>query len=731
MAPSVVLLAALGLRLAGPPALEEAQLKVFDAFQRLQPRAYRPVPVRIIDLDDESLAKLGQWPWPRTQVARLVERLAELGAAVIAFDVVFAEPDRTSPARILPLWLSPAEIEALSPQLGELPDHDQALARAIGSASVVTGFALTTEANAGEPALKAGFAHAGDKPHAYLADFAGAVVTLPALESAASGNGHFNMLAEQDGIIRRVPLLLRLGETLYPSLVAESLRVAQGASTYLVKSSGGSGEASFGAHTGITHVKIGAFIVPTDAQGRIWLYDTGPVPERSVPAWRLFEKDADHATVEGAIVFLGTSAAGLKDLRTTPLNPVAAGVEVHAQLAEQILLQEFLQRPDWAGGAEVVYLVVLGAGLILLLPRIGPAWCAVLGSAAIGAACWFSWAAFGRLRWLVDPVFPSLVALLIYLVASLISFLRTEAERRQVRHAFSRYMSPVLVNRLAEHPEQLKLGGETKPMTLLFADIRGFTTIAEQFDAQGLTTFINRYLTPMTEIILKQGGTIDKYIGDCIMAFWNAPLDDAQHASHACQAALRMQDYLVRWNAAVEAEAQAKGARHLPIRIGIGINTGECCVGNLGSDQRFDYSVLGDAVNLASRLEGQSKTYGVGIVTGEDTCGQAPDYAALELDLIRVKGKTQPARVFALLGDSAVKAGSAFHDLRARHQEMLAAYRAKRWADARALIGECLRLEIAQTQLAKLYALYTTRLEDCEASPPGAEWDGVFVATSK
>src|SRR3989338_5702697 len=519
LVPSAVLLLALGLRAASPPILEEIQLKTFDAFQRLRPRAYHTAPVRIIDIDDESLAKLGQWPWPRPLVARLVRRLTDLGAAVIVFDIVFAEPDRTSPAHLLTVWPSAPALDALRSTLNELPDHDEILADAISAAHVVTGFALTTEPNAAEPALKAGFAHAGDDPQAYLADFAGAVVNLPVIEAAASGNGHF---------------------------------------------------------------KIGTFIVPTDAQGRIWLYDTGPVPERTIPAWRFFEADVDPAMLAGTLVFIGTSAAGLKDLRATPLNPVAAGIEVHAQLAEQILLQEFLKRPDWAAGAEVVSLLLLGAGLIILLPRVGPAWCAVFGGAAMAAALGFSWYAFTALRWLVDPVFPLLAVLLIYLVSSLISFLRTEAERRHVRHAFSRYMSPVLVSRLAEHPEQLKLGGEMKPMTLLFAYIRDFTTIAEQFDAHGLTRFINRFLTPMTDVILKQGGTIDKYIGDCIMAFWNAPLEDPQHARHACEAALHMQGYLVRWNQALHEEANANGTRHIPIQIGIGINTGEGCVGNLG-----------------------------------------------------------------------------------------------------------------------------------------------------
>lgn len=731
LVPWVVLAAGLALRAADPPLLEETRLRLFDTLQRLHPRPYRPAPVRIVDLDEETLARFGQWPWPRTRVAQLVRRLDALGAGVIAFDIVFAEPDRTSPAAVASLWPQTPEMEPLRERLNTLPSHDQILAQAMAETRVVTGMTLIPQANGIQPALKAGFAHAGDDPRAWLPDFKGAVVNLAPLEAAASGSGCFTILADRDALIRGVPLLFRQGETLYPSLVAETLRVFQSASGFLVKSSGASGEKSFGERTGINHVKVGALTVPTDAQGRVWLYDTGFVPERFIPAWRVLEGDLPPGSLEGYLVFIGTTAAGLKDLRATPLNPVAAGVEVHAQLAEQILQQNFLVRPDWAGGAEWAYLLALGLLLTVLLPNIGPAWCALLAVGATGSAVAWTWIAFTRWQWLFDPLFPSAVVLGIYLVSSLARFLQSERERRWVRTAFSRYMSPELVRRLAEHPDQLTLGGESRNMTLLFADIRGFTTLSEQFDAQALTRFINRFLTPMTDLILKHRGTIDKYMGDCIMAFWNAPLDDADHARHACEAALAMRDYLVGWNRQLQEQAQAEGKSLPAIRLGIGINTGDCCVGNLGSEQRFDYSVLGDEVNLASRLEGQSKTYGVDILLGPATGQAVREFALLELDLIRVAGKCKAVRLFGLLGDRRLAATPEFQALRARHEAMLAAYRQQAWQKAGPLLQACLALDTPQLQLKTLYGLYRRRIEAYRAAPPGPDWDGVFTATSK
>ena len=724
--PLAVLLALTAVRVSGWKWVELIQHRSFDSLITLKPRVYEPVPVRIIDIDDESLAKLGQWPWPRTLLAKMVNRLNELGASVIAFDAVFAEPDRTSPARVMETWPSIPAVKALKNNLANLPDNDRVFAKAVAAAGVVTGFALTSEENSAVPEVKAAFSYAGDNPINYLYSFSGAVINLPGIEKAASGNGSFSFISELDGVVRRVPLLFSKGDRLIPSLAAEALRVAQGAPGYAVKSSGASGEG--GGHTGINKLKIGRLIVPTDADGRIWAYFTDTVLERTVPVWKIFEKGFDPAPINGAITLVGTSAAGLKDLRVTVLNPSIPGVEVHANVVEQILLNNYLKRPDWAAGAEVLYMLFLGGLLIALLPRLGALWCAFAGAAGMTFALYASWRAFSVYGYLLDPVFPGFTVVLIYMSSTLINYLESETERRQVRTAFSRYMHPKLVAELAKHPEKLKLGGETRAMTILFCDIRGFTTISEQYNAHGLTRVINRFLTPMTGIIMDRLGYVDKYIGDCIMAFWNAPLNDPHHASNACEAALRMQEKLKELNETWRKEAVKEDRKHIPINIGVGLNTGDCCVGNMGSDQRFNYSVLGDDVNLASRLEGQSKPYGVGIVIGPKTKEQAADFAVLELDLIKVKGKTVPVNIFTLLGRKAVKQSAEFRLHEEAHNKMLAAYRGQNWKEARALLEECRRTPFT---LKALYDLYEERIKIYEAEPPGKDWDGTYTATSK
>ena len=464
----------------------------------------------------------------------------------------------------------------------------------------------------------------------------------------------------------------------------------------------------------------------------MWLHFTDEIPERTVAAWRLFSDDFQTSDVEGSMVVIGTSAAGLNDVRATPLNPVTAGALVHVQALEQMLLNYSLKHPDWSFGAEIIYIIILGTALIVLLPRFGALWCAVISVTTIGGAIAFSWYLFSEYRWLLDPIYPSAVILLVYLSASLLNFLRTESEKRQIRGAFSQYLSPALVEQLAEQPERLVLGGEMRDMTLLFADIRGFTTISEQFkgDPQGLTKLINRFLTPMTNMILDRHGTIDKYMGDCIMAFWNAPLDDPEHELHACNSALAMFSALESLNDEIKAEREAAGQKFFPLNIGIGLNSGECCVGNMGSDQRFDYSVLGDTVNLAARLEGQSKNYGVGIVIGEETKLSAPEYATIELDLIAVKGKLEAVHIFALLGDKEVGTKAEYKAFISTHNAMLEAHRSQRWDKTKELIAKC-REQAEEFNLGVLYDLYDERTDQYIESPPPEDWHGVFVATSK
>ncbi len=729
----LVLLSAVGLRIADPDLLVDLRLKSFDLYQQIRPREYIPVPVRFIDLDDESLEKLGQWPWPRTQVARLVEDLNRAGAATIVLDIVFAEPDRTSPAQIVDLWPSTPETDALRQRLASLPDHDATLAAAIDAAkNVVTGFVLLQDGGSGKtPSLKAGFAFAGDDPGKFVPGYAGAIVSLPSIQAAGQGAGGLNVIPERDGIVRRLPLLVKHKDALYPTLAVEALRVAQGASSYFIKSSGASGKPAYGARTGITNLRVGELVIPTDRLGRLWLYDTGPVKERRIPAWKFMKGDYDPALLRGNVVFVGASYAGLNDLHATPLHPAMSGVELQVQLTEQILLQRFLSRPDWARGAEIVFLVVLGLVLVVAPGRLGAAWSAGLTAVCVGGALALSWYGFSVHGLLLDPVYPAFVGVTVYSGSSLMGYLRTETERRQVRNAFSHYMSPALVERLVRDPSQLRLGGETREMTLLFCDIRGFTGIAERYDAQRLTSLINRFLTPMTDATLANGGTIDKYMGDALMAFWNAPLDDPEHATHAARTALEMRRRLVLLNEELAAEAADAGEEYAPLKIGIGLNTGMCCVGNMGSQQRFDYSALGDEVNLASRLEGQTKLYGVDIIMSNRTDEQANGFTTVELDRVSVVGKTVPVTIFALLGDAELGGDQDVRAALVQHDAMLRAYRRQEWDRAEARLRDCRALLKDHGDLGRYYKLVDRRIANFRRKPPGGDWDGVYRATGK
>jgi adenylate cyclase len=724
-----VIAAALALRVWDPSPVATLRSLVFDAYQRVSPRKFDPaLPVRIIDIDEDSLKAIGQWPWPRTVLAELVDKLAANGAAAIGFDIVFPEPDRMSPANALHFWPKSDALASLWEEVEKLPSNDQVFAEAIGKAPVVLGFISAPQGNS-IPETKAGFSFGGDDPNLFAPYYPGAAASLKELQDKAAGAGSLNWIPEHDQIIRRMPMVVRVGDTLYPSLAADMLRLAQGATSYFVKSSGASGEKAFGEKTGIVGVKVGDYEVPTEANGQMWIRFTLASKERYLSATKVLGGEIGKDEIEGRILIIGTSAAGLLDLRATPLEASVPGVELHAQAIEQILQGSFLQRPDFATPAELLYILVLGLLIAVLIYRTGALGSAVLGGAAIAAVVFISWYAFDAFGWLVDPIYPAIALAAIYLAGTLFVFLRTERERNQVRHAFSHYMAPALVERLADDPSRLKLGGETRDMTLLFSDVRGFTTISEGLDAEELTRFLNSLFTPLSNIILDEQGTIDKFMGDAVMAFWNAPLDDSNHPSHACSAALRMMGEMAGLNERWRQEAEAKGRPFKPVQLGIGLNTGVCCVGNLGSETRFDYSVIGDNVNVASRLEGQSKTYDVGTVVGETTTARAPEFAFIELDVLKVKGKTEATRIFALLGDNALKQSQDFIALTARHGEFLARFRAKDWDAAEALSRECEALN--SSRLDRLYALYRERIAFFRTNPPPPQWDGTAEALSK
>jgi adenylate cyclase len=740
----LVLMNALLLRGADPDSLVRLRDLAFDGYQRIKPREVpSDLPVRIVDIDEAALAEYGQWPWPRELLARLVTRLREQGAAVIAFDVVFAEADRSSPSAVAKNLPEAVRNTDVRRTLESLPDYDEVFAEAIARANVVTGFAFDPGAKSAAPRRMWGVANnTGEKNPKQVSELirqfipqqSGVVITLPILEQAAKGNGSVTPVVE-GAIVRRVPMLFRLAgqrdEDLYPALSAEAVRVAQGASTYLVRWSGAQGLEAFGERTGISSIRVGGLTIDTDAQGRMELYDSGYKPSRFVSAKDVIKRRVPADKIEGQIVFVGTSAVGLKDLRNTPTQDSVAGVEIHAQIVEQMITQTFLERPDYADGAEFLYLAAIGLAFVLLLPRLSAGSMALVAVGFIGIGVVVPWILFAQFRLLFDPIYPPATLALIYVSGSALSFMRAERDRREIRTAMSLYLPPDQAEIVARNPDALKLGGEQREITVMFTDVRGFTTIAEQFDPQGLTRFMNGFLTPMTDLIQVEGkGTIDKYMGDAIMAFWNAPLPLADHAARACHTALAMQARLIDLNAEWKAAAEAEGRRHIPVNIGVGLNTGEATVGNFGSTQRIQYSCLGDEVNLASRLEGQCKTYAVGIIIGENTKNKVPEMATLELDLIMVKGKTEPARVFSLLGESAMAQTPAYKELVERQAELLRLYRSAAFAEALELIDSLNTAAATLGWKQGYYDMMRKRIDELiDDSPP--YWNGVYVAKEK
>ncbi len=717
---AVFLLLATAMFSVQPALLQSLRYFVFDTYQRLAPApALRNSPVRIVAIDEEALARLGQWPWPRSTMARLTDELGAAGASAIVFDVLFAEPDRTSPEQML-VWLPPQRSRTLSRVIASWPTHDGMFAEAIGRYPTVLAAGLHHDPIDQSFPLKAGLALAGDNPAPFLVSFAGFSSSLPILSEAARGVGFINWLPDRDQVVRRVPLFAGQGDALAPSLALESLRVAEGASTYMVRSSNAHGSTAFGRRTGVNGVRVGSHTIPTDASSQVWVHFRRSDPHSYISAARILSGEVDPSELRGKIVLVGATATGLMDLRATPLDSAIPGVEVHQQVLEQMLGRRFLTRPDFAPAIEWMTGILAVIFLAFVAPRVRPSVSAVLGLAIIGVLLAVGAALFARGGYLFDPVFPAGCAFVFAASSATYFYRRAELQRAEIRRAFSQYVAPSIVKELTMHPERLKLGGEVRDLTLLVCDIRNFTGIAETLSAEAMTAFINSFLTPLTDVIIESGGTIDKYMGDSIMAFWNAPTDDPDHARHACEAALRMGEEMRVLNASWRADAEAAGRAFEDVAIGIGLNSGECCVGNLGSDRHFDYSAIGDPVNITARLQDLTKTYGLTLLVGEETVKRAPDFMFVEVDLVRLKGRKAPSRVFTMLPEGAAPAQE--------HERFLGAYRSAQWSDARVLLSG-LR-QSCSAGLAKLYGAYELRLERL-ADVRAEDWDGVYELEQK
>ena len=711
------------MRIADPPPVEELRVRIFDAFQVIDPRVKTARPVVIVDIDEKSLAKFGQWPWPRTRIADVVANLTRLGAVVIAFDIVFAEPDRLNPD-VAADTIRNLDDETRT-KLRALPSNDQLFAEAMRNSRVVLGESglpyVLRELDKNLPVT--GLAMLGEDPQRFMLNFPGLLRNTPVLEAAAGGRGLFTIRTERDGIVRRVPVIMQAQGLTMPSLTFEMLRLATGSDTIFIKSD----------VAGIKSVAVKGFEVPTDRNGQLWVHFAHHDPSIFVSAADVLEGSVEPQTIAEKLVLIGTSAVGLLDVKTTPVSPVMPGVEIHAQVLEAALTKKLLSQPPYGPILEFGAALLLGIAVIWLAPLFGPVTLVAVGAFIAALLVGTSWYFYTQHKLLIDFTYPLLSTTAIYLTLIFSSFVREQAQRRQIRSAFGQYLSPALIEQLAQSPEKLVLGGEEREMTIMFSDVRGFTTISESFknDPQGLTGLMNRFLTPLTNAIIARKGTIDKYMGDAIVAFWNAPLDDKEHQLNGCEAAVDMLERIDMLNKQRELEAQEGGPAFFPLNVGVGLNTGVCVVGNMGSDLRFDYSVLGDTVNLASRLEGQSKEYGFPIIVGSKTALAVKDkFAILELDFVMVKGKKEPEVIYAIAGRADTAQSGRFQRLRNLTIEMLACYRSRDWEGALAAIERGRRTDEARA-LELLYNLYEARIRGYQTNPPPDDWNGAFALLTK
>jgi adenylate cyclase len=696
-----LLLLLVGVRSLDPLPVQSLRAGYFDFLQTLAPRPYRDLPVRVVDIDERALAEVGQWPWPRDTLAEMTDRLAGLGAAVIAYDVLFAEPDRYSPAELLrrPRIAAAVGDEVEAAALERL-DTDRAFAAAMARAPVVLGLSLARDgAGAGADHLRAGLVQLGADPAAGLFPLTRTTPILPPLAEAATGIGGINVSPLSDpGRVRRVPLLWSAGDGVIASLGLEALRVALGETTLILR---GLEE----VEAAPSRLQMGGYDIPLTPAGEIWVRYRPDDPRLYVSAADVLGDDPGRLRprIEGQIVLVGTSAAGLFDLRTSALGEVVPGVSIHAQIVEQILTDDYLVRNDVIAGLEIGTLVILGLMTTVMLARTRPILALAGGGLAALGTVAASWFAFREAGLLVDASFPVIGGAVNFALLVAWRFVFTDRDKRRLRASFAQYLAPSVLSEMERSDYNIALGGELREVTVLFSDIRDFTVLSRETPVERLVPLLNGLFTDLSAEILREEGTIDKFIGDSVMAFWNAPLPVENHAMRAAMAALAMRRALAAFNA-------RSGAA--PIRIGVGLHAGPASVGNFGSEQRFSYSAIGDTVNLAARIEGSAKHVGADLLASGAVRAAAPGLAWLAAGALALKGVGGRTPVHVLVGDEGVAQSDTFRRLQEAHGALVQALRDPA-ADPTVLLHSCTTLAARiDAPLAQVYARLPARRDD-------------------
>jgi adenylate cyclase len=710
-----------GIYIFEPSYLNILEYKLYDAFFQKVYSTKTTDSVAVVDIDEYSLEKFGQWPWPRYRVALLLQKINMAGAIAVGLDILFAEPDATSPVVLQRSLKRDLHIDVQFSGMPEgLLDNDQLFANILKKGPYVLGYSFIFEKKDPKAisvlpaALNAVEIKGAGAKQAYnhLFEAADLIPPMPIFLQNVTHSGFMNTITDKDGVLRRAPLFISWQQKLYPQLALATLLSAlkDKISDPVIKVTAG----------GIESLKIGDTIIPLQANGAMLLNYRGPGHTFSyISAGKILEDKINTKELQGKIIFLGTSAAGLKDIRVSPLDQVYPGIEVHATIADNILSNDFIHRPDWTPGLEfgciilwgVITTILIGwASAFLTLPIT-----VMLGAGALYGSLW----ALDTLNIWASPFFLMVVLTLNFSILNMQKFWFAEKKKKFFRSAFSKYVSRAVVDQLAENPEKLRLEGEEKEVSILFSDIRGFTTLSEHLSPSQVTLLLHDYFTPVTQIIINNHGTHDKFIGDAVMCFWNAPVDVVNHEQFAIKAALEMIDLLPDLNKAF------KEKFGINLAIGIGLHSGLCMVGNMGSNDIFDYTIIGDNVNLASRLEGLTKFYGVQLIVSENMLKNCPDdIFAQELDLVKVKGKDKPVRIYAV---------DSMHNMAQRGEEInaynkgLKLYRTKAFAEGEKYFSE---LAASYTDQ-KLYLIYQKRCASFVKNPPEENWDAIFTHTSK
>ena len=684
--------------------------------------------VVILDIDEKSLIEQGHWPWPRNKLAHLVDLLFDqYKIDVLGFDILFAEHDESSGLKSLEAlakttFLNDPHFNATLDKLRPTLNYDQLFADSLKNRRVALGYYFRHD---GQHLASVGALPSPVLPRttfnpnnvsAVVAN--GFAANLPVLQKNVVASGFFNAspLVGADGVFRRISLLQQYDGALYETLGLSVARLALREPPLSLNYAEGEPNA-----IALESINLGHRRIPVDIDVAALIPYRGKQGSFAyVSASDVLQGKAPADVLRGAIILVGTTAPGLLDARTTPMQESYAGVEAHANIISGIIDNHIKARPAYTLGVELISLLLVGLMLAFALPVLAPLWATVLSLATLTGLTAFNLSMWQSAN-LVLPLASTLVMTTVLFVFNMTYGFFTESlGKRSLAKLFGQYVPPELVTEMAQDPNAYTLTGESREMTVLFTDVRGFTSISEGLDPQQLTKLMNEFLTPMTQVIHRHRGTIDKYMGDAIMAFWGAPLHDPQHAQHALQAAL---DMIARLDT-LQTKFKANGWP--PINIGVGLNTGEMTVGNMGSEFRLAYTVMGDAVNLGSRLEGLTKEYGVPIIVSEFTRAAVPDFVFRELDCVRVKGKNKIVQIYQPIGQVGAVDAKVLQEL-ALYGEALKQYRAQNWRSAQEKF-DVLQVNCPECQL---YALYAQRIAYFIAQPPDSNWDGSFTYTSK